>query len=178
MPLDPARDRQEDSAPIDAAPIEPAEAKPVEPAQAIPTDIDTPATVEPPEPPAPAATPIQTETLVTPAPETESSVSEPVPEPQQTSSQSQHSNPAPVSVALRGDIAKARAKIQETKRKKLDKIMAKLAEKGRITNDEAEKLLRVSDSTATRYLKTLKKENKIKQAGRAGRAVFYEKIQF
>ena len=123
-----------------------------------------------------AETPTQTEIPVTPVPETKASVSEPVPEPQQTNSQPQHSNPAPATTALHGDIAKARAKIQETKRKKLDKIMAKLGEKGKIANDEVEKLLHVSDSTATRYLKALEKENKIKQAGRTGKAVFYEKI--
>lgn len=75
-----------------------------------------------------------------------------------------------------GDLALANAKIQEAKRKKLDKIMAKLSEKGRITNDEVEKLLRVSDATATRYLQALEKEGKVKQTGKTGMAVFYEKI--
>ena len=45
-----------------------------------------------------------------------------------------------------------------------------------ITNDEVEKLLHVSDATATRYLQALEKENKIKQTGVTGKAVFYEKI--
>ena len=110
---------------------------------------------------------------------TDKSVPEPIPEPapaQQSSSQPQQSSPAPAVPALRGDIAKARAKIQETKHMKLDKIMAKLTEKGRITNDEVEKLLHVSDATATRYLQALEKENKIKQTGVTGKAVFYERI--
>lgn len=76
----------------------------------------------------------------------------------------------------RGDLALANAKIQEAKRKKLDKIMARLSEKVRITNDEVEKLLRVSDATATRYLQALEKENKIKQTGSTGTGVFYEKL--
>ena len=45
-----------------------------------------------------------------------------------------------------------------------------------VTNDEVEKLLHVSDSTATRYLQALEKENKIKQTGSTGTGVFYEKI--
>ena len=85
-----------------------------------------------------------------------------------------------------GDLVIARAKIQATKRKKLDKIMAAIEGKGpttlklrrvnAITNDEVEKLLRVSDATATRYLQTLEKENRIKQTGKTGAAVFYKKI--
>jgi len=94
-------------------------------------------------------------------------------------------NPPPVSVPVsssnsaqinRGNLPKARAKIQETKRQKLDKVLVKLTEKGKISNDEVEKLLRVSDATATRYLSALEKEGKIKQAGRTGKSVFYEKI--
>ena len=113
----------------------------------------------------------------------ESSVSQPpVPE-----------NPPPVSVPVlgstnspqaapnntqtsKGNLPKARAKIQDAKRQKLDKIMSKLIEKGKISNDEVEKLLRVSDATATRYLSALEKEGKIKQTGKTGKSVFYEKI--
>ena len=94
-------------------------------------------------------------------------------------------NPLPVSAPApssnstqinRGNLPKARAKIQETKQQKLDKIMVRLTEKSKISNDEVEKLLRVSDATATRYLSALEKEGKIKQAGRTGKSVFYEKI--
>ncbi|PIQ68498.1 MAG: hypothetical protein COV91_03845 [Candidatus Taylorbacteria bacterium CG11_big_fil_rev_8_21_14_0_20_46_11] len=73
-------------------------------------------------------------------------------------------------------LAVANAKIQATKQKRLDKIMSLLSEKGKVTNDEVEKLLRVSDATATRYLDTLEQENRIKQNGSTGMAVFYEKI--
>ena len=45
-----------------------------------------------------------------------------------------------------------------------------------ITNDEAEKLLHISDATATRYLEQLEKEGKIKQAGKTGSNVSYERI--
>jgi len=69
----------------------------------------------------------------------------------------------------------AREKIQFRKRKKLDKVMNMFLTKSKITNDEVEKLLHVSDATATRYLNTLEKENKIKQNGKTGKSVFYSK---
>lgn len=73
-------------------------------------------------------------------------------------------------------MVKARATIQERRRKKLEKILEALAVKGKITNDEVEKLLRVSDATATRYLSTLEKEGKIQQVGKTGKSVEYRKI--
>ncbi len=73
-------------------------------------------------------------------------------------------------------LVRARARIQEKKRKKFEKIMEKLNQDGKVTNNEVEKLLRVSDSTATRYLLYLAKECRIKRIGSRGRAVFYSKI--
>lgn len=72
--------------------------------------------------------------------------------------------------------AKARAKRQEKKRVKLDKLFQEITEKGKITNDEVEKLLHVSDPTATRYLDILEKEGKIKQVGKTGKHTHYERI--
>lgn len=43
----------------------------------------------------------------------------------------------------------------------------------KITNNDVEKLLKVSDSTATRYLDNLEKAGKIVQVGPEGRAVYY-----
>ena len=77
---------------------------------------------------------------------------------------------------LRDLLARAKAKIQERKRNKLDKIMTKLATTDKITNDTVQKLLYVSDATATRYLTLLEREGKIKQAGITGKGVYYEKI--
>ena len=54
--------------------------------------------------------------------------------------------------------------------------MLALTTKTKITNDEVEKLLHVSDATATRYLSALEKENKIKQVGKTGHGVVYSKI--
>src|SRR3989338_4701485 len=70
----------------------------------------------------------------------------------------------------------ARNAIQFRKRKKLDRIMSLFLQKSKITNDEVEKFLHVSDATATRYLSILEKENKIKQVGKTGKGVSYSRI--
>jgi Fic family protein len=41
---------------------------------------------------------------------------------------------------------------------------------------EVEKLLHVSDATATRYLEILEQEGKIKQVGKTGKGVKYQRI--
>ena len=43
-------------------------------------------------------------------------------------------------------------------------------------NDEVEKLLHVSDATVARFLSQLEKENQIRQIGKTGHAVWYEKF--
>ena len=78
--------------------------------------------------------------------------------------------------AARDLLVKARAMIQGRKRKKLEKILEVVNAKGKITNDEVEKLLHVSDATATRYLSALEKEGKIKQVGKTGTGVVYTKV--
>jgi hypothetical protein len=87
---------------------------------------------------------------------------------------------APVQIGIlhtaRDLLNKARVAIQDRKRKKRDKIMQALTTKTKITNDEVEKLLHVSDATATRYLSALEKEGKIKQVGKTGTGVVYSKI--
>lgn len=102
----------------------------------------------------------------------------PVPEPPQVASA-----PTPASTSSpqathppRDLLVKARATIQDRKHKKLEKIMEALNAKGKITNDEVEKLLHVSDATATRYLSALEKEGKIQQVGKTGKAVEYTRI--
>ena len=66
--------------------------------------------------------------------------------------------------------------IKNKKRKKLDLAMTLFLKKSKITNDEVEKFLHVSDATATRYLSQLEKEGKIKQNGKTGKGVSYSKI--
>lgn len=73
-------------------------------------------------------------------------------------------------------LIKARNAIQFRKRKKLDKVMILFLKKSKITNDEVEKFLHVSDATATRYLSQLEKEGKIKQSGKIGKGVSYSRI--
>lgn len=99
---------------------------------------------------------------------------EPEPDPIQPPS-SAASTPAPAH-PIRDFLNKARIATQDRKRKKRDKIMQALSTKNKITNDEVEKLLHVSDATATRYLSALEKEGKIKQVGKTGTGVVYSKI--
>ena len=73
-------------------------------------------------------------------------------------------------------LVKARNAIQSRKRKKLYKVMTLFLKQPKITNDEVEKFMHVSDATATRYLSQLEKEGKIKQTGKTGKSVFYSKI--
>ena len=70
-------------------------------------------------------------------------------------------------------LAQAREKLQFRKRKKLDRILVEITKKGKITNDEVEKLLHISDKTAERYLSQLVKEQKIKTNGKKGKAIEY-----
>jgi predicted HTH transcriptional regulator len=51
--------------------------------------------------------------------------------------------------------------------------LVEIGKKGKITNDEVEKLLHISDKTAERYLSQLVKESKIKTNGLKGKAVEY-----
>ena len=83
---------------------------------------------------------------------------------------------APILNYARDLAVKARAVIQGRKRKKLDKILEAVTKHGSITNDQVEKLLHVSDATATRYLTQLEKEGKLKQEGKTGKSVKYLKL--
>lgn len=70
----------------------------------------------------------------------------------------------------------AQATIQLRIQKKLIKVMTLFAKQTEITNDEVEKLLHVSDATATRYLAELEKRGKIRQVGTTGRGVKFVKL--
>jgi len=62
------------------------------------------------------------------------------------------------------------------KQKKLEKILEFARQKGKITNADACKLLRISQATATRYFDELEKQGKIKQVGKTGHETFYQAI--
>lgn len=62
-------------------------------------------------------------------------------------------------------LLKAQAKIQFNKQKKLDKLIQLAQKKQIITNDDVQKLLLVSDATATRYLVKLVQQGCLARVG-------------
>jgi hypothetical protein len=62
-------------------------------------------------------------------------------------------------------LIKAQAKIQFNKQKKLDNLMQFAQKKRIITNSDVQKLLRVSDRTATRYLVKLVTQGRLTRIG-------------
>lgn len=69
-------------------------------------------------------------------------------------------------------LARARERIQFRKQKKLERIVELASKRGRITNDDVEKLLHVSDATATNYLSQLVREGKLRRAGSPSHASY------
>jgi len=60
---------------------------------------------------------------------------------------------------------------EENKRKILEFFESKL----KVVNDDIEALLGVSDATTTRYLEELEREGLVRQVGKTGKHVYYEK---
>lgn len=91
---------------------------------------------------------------------------------------SQNSEPlgSTSSHSAREDAIKGNERKRARVREKIEKLMTEIDKRGKVTNDDVEKLLHVSDATATRYLSELEKEGKIKQIGKTGRSVAYTKI--
>jgi hypothetical protein len=71
---------------------------------------------------------------------------------------------------------KAKQTILFRKQKKLNKILDYAGKNGRVNNDQVEKLLRVSDATASRYLRELVKNGQLTLAGK-GRGAYYQKAK-
>ncbi len=69
---------------------------------------------------------------------------------------------------------KAKQTIQFRKQKKLDKILAYVEKRGRVNNNEVEKLLHVSDPTASRYLRALAGQGRLIMTGK-GKGAYYLK---
>ena len=135
----------------------------------IATTKPVPEPIQPDIPPEPPTAQIPANEPIAPQPE---------PLPPQPATQAQVPAPVftPIANFARDLAVKARAVIQGRKRKKLDKILEFVATKDSITNDQVEKLLHVSDATATRYLTQLEKEGKLKQEGKTGKSVKYLKL--
>ena len=70
-----------------------------------------------------------------------------------------------------GLIAEQTQKKTENKEKILRALHS--SPEGKITNNDIEKLLGISDSSATRYLDELEKEGRVRQVGETGHAVYY-----
>ena len=157
--------------PIPESPSPATEAPAPEPVQSVPEPTPAPAEAVP----VPETAQPSTQTAQIPPNEPITPESDPIehtPEPPSAAA------PVPTGIlhTAREILVKARVAIQDRKRKKRDKIMQALNTKNKITNDEVEKLLHVSDATATRYLSALEKEGKIKQVGKTGTGVVYQKI--
>ena len=56
----------------------------------------------------------------------------------------------------------------------INKLREYLKGKTTVANDEIERFLGVSDSTATRYMDELEKEGVVEQVGKEGRGVHYK----
>ena len=65
------------------------------------------------------------------------------------------------------------ARQMEQKTENKQKILSFVQEHGKIQNNDAEKLVGVSNATAERYLDELEKEGKLTQHGSIGQGVFY-----
>lgn len=152
----------EDNAPVSDASIP---ASSTESVPTLPTPLEAPVEVQTAQPETPTAQ-IPANEPIAPAPE-------PLP---QTPPPSPVSIITPIVNTARDLAAKARAVIQGRKRVKLEKILTEITKKGSVTNDQVEKLLHVSDATATRYLAQLEKEGKVQQVGKTGKSVKYQKL--
>lgn len=77
-----------------------------------------------------------------------------------------------------GMLGKAQGLIEKQSEEKEDnkrRILGILETQTPLTNNHIEQLLGISDATATRYLDELEKEGKVRQVGKTGRHVYYEK---
>ena len=121
--------------------------------------------------PVPAASePIAGTLEPTPLTEPESAVEVPAPPP---SAPIVSPPPPPVTVSVpnlkQSAGAHMREVVQAKKRARLEKIILLANEKRIITNNDVEKLLKISDATATNYLRELVRAGRIKKTGvRAG----------
>lgn len=67
---------------------------------------------------------------------------------------------------------------KQQRQKELDKetIYGLLETNHPLTNNDVEAMLGISDASATRYFDELEKEGKVRQVGKTGRYVHYERV--
>lgn len=87
-----------------------------------------------------------------------------------------------IAFALSWVISSQRRKVNFTSKQQREKEHGKEAIYGLLetnhplTNNDVEAMLGISDATATRYFDELEKEGKVRQVGKTGRHVHYERI--
>lgn len=142
----------------DEAPIQSADSAPIDvPSEApeAPRDAFTPIPVEDQNGANKAENQVSVESPVVPAP---APLTPQAPQPQSLAQQDERG-------FIRSLLIKAQAKIQFNKQKKLEKIIQLAQKKQTITNDDVQKLLRVSDATSTRYLVKLVQQGHLARVG-------------
>lgn len=65
----------------------------------------------------------------------------------------------------------------EEKEKNLAKIREFIAGRDKVTNEEIQKILNISDATIARYFDELEKEGIVKQVGETGQSVYYTVVK-
>ncbi len=78
-------------------------------------------------------------------------------------------------LAMKRKIHSINSQAAKVKVENMEKVRELARAKDRITNDDVEKLLGVSNATAERYLNELEKNGELKQVGGTGRGVYYQK---
>lgn len=123
---------------------------------------------------------VETPTVIEAAPAAPEPLSSPPPAPTQSETSASPSSPPPplqpvTDTSIKNRLNQALEAIRFRRRAKLDKILVLAAKKNSIKNDDVEKLLRVSDSTAQRYLNQLVLERKLRRSGPPQNAI-YERV--
>jgi hypothetical protein len=67
--------------------------------------------------------------------------------------------------------------LRDKKAEAKEKIMDLLIQKGKVSNKDAAKTLKLSSATVRRYFDELQAENRVKQVGVIGQSVYYSSIQ-
>ena len=140
--------------------------------EAVPETISIePASIQsiPPEPTSVESAPVVEDPTI-PTPPEQVVLAEPAPTPPSTQPQPElPQHPPTLHTKLSSLLATARNLIQTRRNQKLEKIVAfALNQKAKgksVTNDEVEKLLHVSDRSASRYLNVLVKQGRLKVSG-------------
>ncbi|MCR4279715.1 MAG: winged helix-turn-helix transcriptional regulator [Candidatus Zambryskibacteria bacterium] len=154
---------------------EPAQtAQPVEPLNPEPTAEPQPIPEPTPEPSIAPVEPVSAPDPVQPPQASSEPIPGLTPTPEPTPIlQPQNSTPPAIQTSLARELlVRAREMIQFRKRKKLEKIMSLFLKKQAITNDDIQKLLYISDATATRYFKQLETKGRIRRQGVPGHASY------